>query len=1445
MAQKQLLQLPKTQFSGLEFSNILEDVYNLVRENPDYNESWDDFLSSNAGVMLTEIFAWITDQLATRIDWVVNENFIGTATQRESIINLLKLIGYKFKLPVAAEVPVDVSFLADVGTFTFTDGYNVSTGTYTPKTITAKDKKGNTKFFEAVYYDSSVQEYIYETTVEVDTSTSTEYTVNFYEGQTKIENFVSITNQGQVFSLSENPVIRNSIKVFLIENLGTVESPNYQQTELLEVDSFLNLKAQQELNADGTTNEIPYVINVLEDDAVEVAFGSASLISDIDRRLSEGSDIRIIYRIGGGIDGNIARHAISYSEEIDTTITYVNKTEGVGSEDSETIEHAAYSGPLQIKTAGKTVTEEDYDIILSSFVNVLLSKAYGHNNIPSDFYSKYGIYISPLEVLNFVIMKKSGWEEVPTSKYKYANWGTFNLENYFNEKIAFNDGVFGTPLVVNSNSTLKLSEEYDHDNQGGRVFRNYMVISTPTGWKESIFIENPDNADVLDPLLDTGELTGDYLDYIANPDLKASLTTVDYDSEDHQLLENITPHFITDNDSDPYFYGDYNESGLPKQEITEDINAYFQSKKDVSLGVYIGASGDPNADPNLLNLNIDGHGEVEVNLGVFGLQDGTVDLSKDGGGDAYPAENNTIIHAINTQIADAYNDIFSYHDFGILIEDTTEQVPALELIEEQDWTLRVGDVDIDPEHYIDFDVNTGVDQSYDNFIIYMNNGFAAMGTSGYQYLENTATVPYTVVDGREYNFNINLNETGIVNVVLVPAAGITTNTLTVDELVEMLNDAFRLADMKANAKNVSDDIMISSNETGSTTSIDLTAGTTAGNLYDLLALVGGVETAVDGTGVIGCNLEASFVDSISNIACKDIRISRTNITGKVLLSDSAITEDILTGFGAIPLTEDPVDWGDYSEIATVVSDGEDERYIRLESPNTGTNSGIVIKESTAGASRDATLSAFGLDYEADFATGVDRKYECFGQRKLTIIYADTEQSDFGDFIYEHGSIHFNSDDPQYIWLNYISSKKDTVRLGSYYTDNFEDTDPEWKPAAHRIYNTIYKLDTDSEIQDTEAIDYDVSNMLVEFTKNEIVDNSIYVINNGEVGNINTELALEVTDYPTITSINLIAMDNGGTPDTGTTGTEKYIKISINENAAPSPVDITGFNTVAQLITVLNTIWGTEANEVENLGIDFATIDPEDSNKIILTIDNKTNTGRIVIYDDADNLLGADIFGTATGENTAIYPSGDYYLEHAIDDPSGTLEEQFGYFNMKINQNSINLIPDLSFYAHFVDDRRHEFLLNINNEIEQVYSVHTDEDDLINLLQPYKIAGVENSFKRPVFSTFDCRANIYLSSSASKEQVKQNVDTALRDFYSLENTILSENVNKSEFIGTVLDVSGVRYIDITYFGKDAENEIDNQDLEIESGFDEILVLSDDVFGESGVQTNGLIFQYSTL
>ncbi len=1242
MAEK-ITQLPKTQFSGLEFTNIMEDIHALVKENPEYNSNWDDFLNSNAGRMLTEVFAWIADQLATRIDWNVNENFIGTATQRSSIIKLLKLIGYKFSLPVASQVPVTIEFSREVGNYEITPTYFEGSGQFFPKTIQGVDKKGNLRNFEAIEYDSANQKYSYKVPVVLDGS-SGKAEFYFHEGKTKLKTFYSTSNSGQKFIIEDTPVIANSIVVYQVIQEGT----DTREIELLEVNNFLNSKAQKAADESGT-NAIPYVTNVREDNSVEIEFGSSTLLPTIDRRLPNGAELRVFYRVGGGIDGNIPRQSINTTEKpniagFETVVNYKNLREGIGGTDAESVEHAAYHGPLTIRTGGKTVTPEDYEIQLNAHTSILKSKSYGYNNIPSDYFDKYGTYFNPLDVVNFIVMKKPGWESRPTSKYYLSDWGTFNLENRFNGEYWFSNGDFGNEIEV-KDVPVNFSEVYDYDNEGGKEFKNFTILKTPSDFASHIFMEDPEDPE----------------NYIANPEMIASITKDQFDKEIHSKLSDLVEHLVHDS-NDPYFYGDYNESGFPRIEIREDIQAFFLPIKDITAGLNISTG------KNKCILNIDNQGDVTVDFSKGGVSPNIVPLDTQ---DSPYIEG--LVDIINNALASAYSDVRAYQDFGILIEDTTAQVPNLENRDEEDWILRISD--------INYTVNTGVDQSYDQMMIQIND---AINSAGY---------------------------------------------------------------------------------------------------------------------------EAIFIQNKVNITCYDIRVQRTEAGGTVVLEDSNDPYDILVAYEAIPLSTMPVSSGDYSSVATRVDDDLG-AHVKLTSPNSGSTSTIIIKD-PVDSTQSCLPGLFGLNTESDGVT----EYTCYGQQALTVIYRDSDEPDFADFIYEMGTINFSSEIPDIVYLNYVKETKDTIRLGTYFNENFSIEEPEWTEVDKRLYNTQYIVDPLDDEGKRELFDLENSNIVLKFTKDEVKDNSIFTINN--------DYTLRRATEPIRYSKDLSTFPNCS---------GKLLTIQINDNA-PQVIDCSGITTLDSLILALNTTFNTQANEMYDKDIDFANRvtnqEGEELDQFVLSIDNNKD-GKIIIIGETNsaNILLFD--GLTEEENDVTYANGDYYLKH---------NQETDTIDMIRVENAE--LPDVPFYIHYVADRRHEF---IDPERDKV---HTDEDDLQSYMFPYKVAGVNNIFMRPIFSTFDVKANVFISKAIPKQQVQYNVEVALRDAYSLESADFNTPIIKSEVSKIIMNVPGVRYVEVDYFGTDMSNESTNVASRIQVGFDELMVLSDSIFDSSGAQIHGQNLTYNVI
>lgn len=80
-------------FVSYDFDSIKQSLIDYTQTY--YPEHFNDYIQSSEFIALLEIFAYVAEQLAYRIDMVSHENFITTAQRKQSILRLAKLISYK------------------------------------------------------------------------------------------------------------------------------------------------------------------------------------------------------------------------------------------------------------------------------------------------------------------------------------------------------------------------------------------------------------------------------------------------------------------------------------------------------------------------------------------------------------------------------------------------------------------------------------------------------------------------------------------------------------------------------------------------------------------------------------------------------------------------------------------------------------------------------------------------------------------------------------------------------------------------------------------------------------------------------------------------------------------------------------------------------------------------------------------------------------------------------------------------------------------------------------------------------------------------------------------------------------------------------------------------------------------------------------------------------
>ena len=101
--------LNRFQYVDKDHESIVTDVIARLKEK--YGEKkWNDFEEDNSGRMLVEAFAYVVDLLLFYLDRQANESYILTATERQNLINMCKLIGYRPSAaqPAVADITVSI-----------------------------------------------------------------------------------------------------------------------------------------------------------------------------------------------------------------------------------------------------------------------------------------------------------------------------------------------------------------------------------------------------------------------------------------------------------------------------------------------------------------------------------------------------------------------------------------------------------------------------------------------------------------------------------------------------------------------------------------------------------------------------------------------------------------------------------------------------------------------------------------------------------------------------------------------------------------------------------------------------------------------------------------------------------------------------------------------------------------------------------------------------------------------------------------------------------------------------------------------------------------------------------------------------------------------------------------------------------------------------------------
>lgn len=111
-------------FNSFDFDSIKDSLLNYTRLY--YPEDFNDFIESSEFIAILEIFAYVGELLAYRIDLNAHENFITVAERKESVLRLAKMLSYKVSRNIPARGLVKITSIQTTENVVDSNGRNLS-----------------------------------------------------------------------------------------------------------------------------------------------------------------------------------------------------------------------------------------------------------------------------------------------------------------------------------------------------------------------------------------------------------------------------------------------------------------------------------------------------------------------------------------------------------------------------------------------------------------------------------------------------------------------------------------------------------------------------------------------------------------------------------------------------------------------------------------------------------------------------------------------------------------------------------------------------------------------------------------------------------------------------------------------------------------------------------------------------------------------------------------------------------------------------------------------------------------------------------------------------------------------------------------------------------------------------------------------------------------------
>ena len=396
--------LKRFKYTDKDHEAIVEDCITRIKEV--YGSTyWNDFEEDNSGRMLIEAFAYIVDLLLYYLDRQANETYLPTATERQNLINMCKLIGYVPKNAKPSQVSITVSI---------EQAHNLDVILPSGALLETSDglifETQSDAVIKAGQLSVDVEAVEGETIEEIVGTSDGEAWQEFYLPRSGVIEVLSAIIDGHTWAVTESLADKSES-----EEVFTAEIDAWRRAEIFF--------------GDGRNGKIP----------------------------PEGERITARYRIGGGIVGNVAPNTITNVRDIahdsagrKISVRVTNLGWASGGAEPESIDSIKLWAPRFFETQRRCVTQQDYETFATNFNGICKAKAVvrersGEANVVRLYVLTYGaesntvalpnqtLKDSLLEYLNEYKML-TDWLEIENGKIKSVDFsGTVTVSEGFNK----------------------------------------------------------------------------------------------------------------------------------------------------------------------------------------------------------------------------------------------------------------------------------------------------------------------------------------------------------------------------------------------------------------------------------------------------------------------------------------------------------------------------------------------------------------------------------------------------------------------------------------------------------------------------------------------------------------------------------------------------------------------------------------------------------------------------------------------------------------------------------------------------------------------------------------------------------------------------------------------------------------------------------------------------